>query len=479
MADAGAITADSIPSRVHVVVIKADDLPSCDWDTGKSDPYVGIRIYSDEGGSKPKKSAKYRTTIKPRELNPEWMEHFNFMDDKSTNMPSVKNGKLVFRIYDHDKIGRDDFIGQGEVSFASVLATPKLELTAKVRLLDKAGHEVVKDSTCPYVHASVLLTFGEDTSGVVKEHNVPERNAFAKFFKNEGVDASYTIKEKLGSGSFAVVKRGIRKADGKNYAIKYIDKTALKKDDEVMLESECAVLKEVHHPNIVKLYEIFNTPKELILVMEMVTGGEMLEKLKETEKYTENDAADAVERVADGLAYLHSKGIAHRDLKPENLLLCADDDEAKVKIADFGFAKMMDEEHHMLQTACGTPEYVAPEVLAQTGYDVECDIWSLGVVMYVMLCGRPPFWDRHQPRLFKKIKEEPVTFPRKWDWDKISPEAKDLIQRMLMKDPKQRITAVNMSKHPWFELMRNEQSVHNLGGSISRLRVGYTGAAEE
>lgn len=454
--------------------MKADDLPSYDWDTGKSDPYVEMRVVEMVGGKK-EKSCKKRTTIKPRELNPDWNEHFNFIgaDFPSKQTPPVNQGHIVFKVFDHDKVGKDDYIGQGTVQFADIFSSSKMEIKTEIRLIDRSGKEVVKDATKPVLTVSCRLTFGEDTSTIVREHIVPERSALAKFFKNEGVEAYYNVKEKLGSGSFAVVKRGVSKADGKDYAIKFIDKTALKKDDEVMLESECSVLKEVDHPNIVKLFEIFNTPKMLILVMELVKGGEMLDKLKESEKYTEADAADTIARVADGLAYIHAKGIAHRDLKPENLLLCADSDMAKVKIADFGFAKMMDEEKHLLQTACGTPEYVAPEVLAQTGYDVECDIWSLGVVMYVMLCGRPPFWDRHQARLFKKIKEDPVKFPNKWDWDKITDEAKDLITRMLMKDPKCRISAVDMIKHPWFDVCRgmDEGSIHHLGGSISRLRT--------
>jgi serine/threonine protein kinase len=163
------------------------------------------------------------------------------------------------------------------------------------------------------------------------------------------------------SGSFAVVKKGIRKTDGAQFAVKYIDKTSLKADDEAMLESECAVLKEVNHPNVVRLFEIYYTQDQLILVMEFVDGGEMLEKLKQAERYNETDAANTVHKIVEALVYIHAKGIAHRDLKPENLLLTHGDEA--VKVVDFGFAKMMKSEQDMLQTACGKLHTLSQETL--------------------------------------------------------------------------------------------------------------------
>jgi serine/threonine protein kinase len=296
------------------------------------------------------------------------------------------------------------------------------------------------------------------------------------FFKAENVDSFYDIGEELGRGSFAVVKKGIRKSDGAVFAFKFIDRTALKGDDEAMLQSECAVLKEVHHPNIVRLFEIYSAADTLVLVMEFVDAGEMLEKLKVQERYCEADAANTVERIAVALKYIHAKGIAHRDLKPENLLLTHTGEV--VKIADFGFAKLMSEEHQMLQTACGTPEYVAPEVLQQRGYDVECDIWSLGVVLYVMLCGRPPFWSRNQRKLFDLIQHEPVHFRSDYGWDGVSAQAKDLILQMLEKDPRKRMNSDQVLAHPW--LQRKDTYTNDLSGaSRANLRAYLAGTLDD
>ena len=199
----------------------------------------------------------------------------------------------------------------------------------------------------------------------------------------------------------AQVHRARKKAGGEEVAIKSIDKSVLKGTDVKMLASECAVLKQVSHPNCIRLTEIFSTPSKLVLVMELVTGGEMLDRMRGRETYTEKDAAQIVKKIAEGLAYLHSLGIAHRDLKPENLLLAGPGDDAVVKIADFGFAKIIEMDgDKQLETACGTPEYVAPEVLSclPQGYGTSCDIWSFGVVVYVMLSGRPPFWSVSRSR---------------------------------------------------------------------------------
>lgn len=415
----GRSTSDA-PSCVLVKVLEGHSLKGMDW-TGKSDPYVEARVRNI--GGKASKSEKNTTDAVAQTNDPVWNSTFNFYE----SLPPVDNAQLVLKVWDEDKSSKDDHIGTAVLRLHKVLQQPNHTFTGALSLAKKVGDS--PDAALGEITVEVTLLFG-DEGGHVREHLVKQRSGVAKWWHGEeGVEKYYDIGAQLGSGSFAVVHKGTRKSDGKEYAVKFIDKTALSQDDAGMLESECAVLRAVGHPNTIMLYEIFHTKAKLILVMELVTGGEMLDKLRKEEQYTERDAALTVGKIAEALAYLHERGIAHRDLKPENLLLSGPGDDSVVKIADFGFAKIIDTNaNKMLETACGTPEYVAPEVLQQLpgGYDVACDIWSLGVVIYVMLSGRPPFWSRNQAKLFQMIKEAPVVFPDRY-WATISQDAKGLI----------------------------------------------------
>jgi len=183
--------------------------------------------------------------------------------------------------------------------------------------------------------------------------------------------------------------------------------------------------------------------------MELATGGELFDSIVSRGKYSEKDAARVVQQVASACHYLHAIGIVHRDLKPENLLLESKAADARVKIADFGLSKIM-EATSVLQTACGTPGYVAPEVLLGEGYNQEVDVWSIGVITYILLCGFPPFYADSNAKLFEKIMAGSYTFPSPY-WDKISESAKDLIKKMLVVEPKQRYSSKQVMDHPWIQ----------------------------
>lgn len=260
--------------------------------------------------------------------------------------------------------------------------------------------------------------------------------------------AKYEFGEQLGTGAFSEVKVGIEKATGNKFAIKIIDKAKCK-GKEGMIETEVNILKKVRHENIVQLYEMYEIENKIYLVMEIVTGGELFDEIVSRGKYTEVDTAKIVHRILLATDYLHSLGIAHRDLKPENLLLSDKTKNAKIMISDFGLSKIFNDDE-VMKTACGTPGYVAPEVLKRQGYGREVDMWSLGVITYILLCGYPPFYDQNNVQLFKQIMAGSYEFDKPW-WDKISETAKDFIRHLLVLNVQNRYTTKNALMHPFIE----------------------------
>jgi len=266
--------------------------------------------------------------------------------------------------------------------------------------------------------------------------------------RNEPIEDYYEMGREIGRGGFSVVVEGIDKKSGKKYAIKCIKKTMVEGDDIKLLRREIKIMKRVDHPNILKLFEVFEDDDEFFLVMELVAGKELFDKIVEKGQYSERDAANIVRQIVSAVDYLHSNGIAHRDLKPENLLSAGDEAGEVIKIADFGFSKNFGEEK--LMTSCGSPGYVAPEVLTCESYDKAVDMWSVGVIIYILLCGYPPFYADNAPTLFKKIMDVKYDFDDP-SWDDVSEEAKNLIRHLLVKDPKERYTAKQCLDDSWVQ----------------------------
>ncbi|XP_078530295.1 calcium/calmodulin-dependent protein kinase type 1D [Lissotriton helveticus] len=256
----------------------------------------------------------------------------------------------------------------------------------------------------------------------------------------------YEFKETLGTGAFSEVVLAQERASGKLFAVKCIPKKALK-GKESSIENEIAVLRRIKHENIVALEDIYESPNHLYLVMQLVSGGELFDRIVEKGFYTEKDASTLIRQVLDAVFYLHRMGIVHRDLKPENLLYYSQDEESKIMISDFGLSKM-EGKGDVMSTACGTPGYVAPEVLAQKPYSKAVDCWSIGVIAYILLCGYPPFYDENDSKLFEQILKADYEFDSPY-WDDISDSAKDFIRRLMEKDPSKRYTCEQASRHPW------------------------------
>lgn len=281
----------------------------------------------------------------------------------------------------------------------------------------------------------------------------------------EPVEKFYTFAESLGSGTFSTVKKGINKKSGEIVAIKIIDKKSVG-DKTEMIQTEIDILRRVRHPYIIGMKEMFETPTTIYLIMELVTGGELFDKIVERGAYSEKDASKLVKEILDALSYLHKNGVVHRDLKPENLLYASDDVNADIKIADFGLSKILGSEI-LLKTACGTPGYVAPEVLKCEGYDQRVDLWSVGVIMYILLCGFPPFYDENTAVLFEQIMEGKFEFPSPY-WDTVSESAKDLVSHLLDVSPTKRYTAEEAMKHPW--ISGNTATEEKMPGVLEKMK---------
>uniref|UniRef100_A0A8D2IY99 Serine/threonine-protein kinase DCLK2 n=1 Tax=Varanus komodoensis TaxID=61221 RepID=A0A8D2IY99_VARKO len=257
----------------------------------------------------------------------------------------------------------------------------------------------------------------------------------------------YKVGKVIGDGNFAVVKECIERSTGKEFALKIIDKGKCC-GKEHLIENEVSILRRVKHPNIIMLIEEMDTTMELYLVMELVKGGDLFDAITSSTKYTERDGSAMVYNLASALKYLHGLSIVHRDIKPENLLVCEYPDGTKsLKLGDFGLATVVE---GPLYTVCGTPTYVAPEIIAETGYGLKVDIWAAGVITYILLCGFPPFRSENnvQEDLFDQILVGKLEFPSPY-WDNITDSAKELISLMLQVNVEARYTAAQILNHPW------------------------------
>ncbi|CAL5435014.1 unnamed protein product [Camellia sinensis] len=255
----------------------------------------------------------------------------------------------------------------------------------------------------------------------------------------------YEMGRLLGKGTFAKVYYGKQLESGESVAIKVINKDQVKKEGMMeQIQREIAVMRLVRHPNIVELKEVMATKTKIFCVMEYVKGGELFAKVARG-KLREDLARTYFQQLISAVDFCHSRGVYHRDLKPENLLL---DENGGLKVSDFGLSALPEQLRNdgLLHTQCGTPAYVAPEVLRKKGYDgAKADLWSCGVILYVLLSGFLPFQDENLMNMYRKVFKAEFEFP---PW--ISSEARRLISKLLMADPDRRITIPGIMRVPWF-----------------------------
>jgi len=259
---------------------------------------------------------------------------------------------------------------------------------------------------------------------------------FASQFTGSAFSETYHLKHLLGTGSFASCWRCRHRQNNQEYAVKIIERTVNCDEEETLLRF-CQ-----DHPNIVKLIEVYQTDVYTFLVMELLSGGELLRK----SRYSEQETQRVMRQLASAVKFMHSYGIVHRDLKPENIVYVHDGDDSPVKIVDFGFAQLIHSARKPMDTSCFTPPYAAPEVIAHKFYDKSCDMWSLGTILYYMLSGTQPF-GHNTIDILRRIKmgldfNDDV-------WRKVSPMAKEVILNLLEVNPRKRFTANDLANHPW------------------------------
>ena len=270
----------------------------------------------------------------------------------------------------------------------------------------------------------------------------------------------------LGEGTYGIVKKVRHKISKVIRAMKIIDKTKISYGGENSIINEINILKSLDHPNIMKVYEYFKKDNYLYIISELLSGGELLDKINDNGYLSEEVSSFIMTQVFSAVDFCHQKGILHRDLKPENILIESEAEAKKefftIKIIDFGTSgKLKEDEDELFKFSIGTPLYVAPEILGNEKYDTKCDMWSCGVIMYMMLSGKAPFNGENEEEIYQSIKKGKYDFDSE-KWDEISNDAKDLIKHLLTFDTNKRFSAKQCLNHPWIIKHRRNKKINKV-----------------
>jgi len=282
------------------------------------------------------------------------------------------------------------------------------------------------------------------------------------------IQEDYKILSVLGQGAFSIVYKAMHRKTETLRCIKKIKISNFTKADEESIMNEIKILKVIDHPHIMKIYEYYEKNDHLYIVTEFLAGGELFERIEKLSKFTEATAANYIRQILMAVSYLHSKSIIHRDIKPENIVFETKESNSNLKLIDFGTSREVVQQKK-LTTKMGTAYYIAPEVLKKN-YDFKCDIWSCGVILYVFLCGYPPFNGSTEEKIIQRLLEGKLSFPKE-EWDRISPEAIDLLKQMLTSNPEARPTADQVLQHKWFsKINKTDVDLNALSSVVSKLK---------
>ena len=287
----------------------------------------------------------------------------------------------------------------------------------------------------------------------------------------------YEVKQKIGKGKFGLVKAGINKETKKPVAIKIMAKKNMDKSDMELAKVEIDILKISQHPNIIKLYDVFENEHYIYIIMENCSGGDLLSYFEYHEyELPETKVCEIIHKLSMAVYYLHSYGIVHRDLKPENILMTDLSASADIRLLDFGLSKIIGNDEKCTEPY-GTLSFVAPEVLQGKPYDKSVDLWSIGIITFLLLCGYLPFDDKHSEReIARQTIQDPVPYESKI-WSKLSPEAKTFVDGLLQKKPEKRYSIKEVLEHPWIKKMDKVPEKRNDAKTSNQSQFGiYTTA---
>ena len=289
--------------------------------------------------------------------------------------------------------------------------------------------------------------------------------------KTTPISKEYIMGKTLGKGAFGTVRLCVHKATKQTRACKILKKA---NQDMQALYEEVEILSKLSHPNIMQIYEVFNDKTNFYIVSEFCQGGELFDAISKKGSFSEHEAAKIMKQVLSAICYSHQNNIVHRDLKPENILLDDKGSDLTIKIIDWGCAKSF-KKNEKMTNADGTPYYIAPEVL-EGNYDEKCDVWSCGVILYIMLCGYPPFNGETDDDILVAVKKGKFDFPKE-EWSSVSKEAIELIKGMLTYEPNKRLSALECMSKNWFEKNKdkntsNKKMAKSVLGNMKKFKRG-------
>ncbi|XP_043935736.1 death-associated protein kinase 2-like [Protopterus annectens] len=289
-------------------------------------------------------------------------------------------------------------------------------------------------------------------------------------YRYENVEDLYELLETLGSGHFGIVRKCLEKATETFYAAKFIKvrkcKTSRLGLDREQVEREVSILQQLDHPNIMRLRDIFECKTETVLILELIGGGELFDFIAEKEMLTEEQAIEFLQQLLEGAAYMHSRHIVHFDLKPENIMLLDKDvPKPQLKVIDFGLAHKI-EDGVCFKSLSGTPQYIAPEVINYEPLGPPADMWSIGVITFILLSGTSPFQGETDAETLTNVVEVNYEFDDR-HFKNTSDLAKDFIRKLFVKDPSKRMSAIKSLIHPWIKPVNKHHVVSRSRSSIN------------